>query len=38
MDHVKMKPGAGDDRFPVLFRFGVQEIPRRSGGRIRVPV
>ena len=28
MDLVKVKPGAGDDRFPVLFISGTQEIRR----------
>ena len=28
MDLVKVKPGAGDDRFPVLFVSGTQEIRR----------
>ena len=28
MDLVKVKPGAGDDRFPVLFVSGTQEIWR----------
>ncbi len=28
MDMVKVKPGAGDDRFPVLFISGTQEIRR----------